>query len=288
MCVSGCSWSTLLRAAAVVVLLALQACCVSSLSDQCLPITLANNCPNPTDYAMYVDGTTANTTVVGGFFSVSMWDRISEETDSEVCTLCDASSAQFPPHRFAVEQAEALLYATDLINAMDRNRMLSYRLYDTCGNDETRDNCARSQMTWLAREKLPRVLASIVCPFYQIHSVSMPESEFVELANNVVNEEEDHSTDLLIQTGFLSLLDSPFLHSSTVKFDVFLPYQNQFLMLQQTCELQALVAVDFLAQEGWGDVTLVTSGDYCGGESTLLFKQQIDDKDLDCHFNVGG
>ena len=58
-------------------------------------------------------------------------------------------------------------------------------------------------------------------------------------------------------------------------------------MLQQTCKLQALVAVDFLAQEGWGDVTLVTSEDYCGGESTLLFKQQIDDKELNCHFNVG-
>ena len=153
MCVSGCSWSTLLRAAAVVVLLALQACCVSSLSNQCLPSSVANDCPDPTDYAMYVDGTTANTTVVGGFFSVSMWDRISEETLDYVCTLCDANSAQFPPHRFAVEQAEALLYATDLIAAMDRNRMLSYRLYDTCGNDQTHDNCVGSQMTWLASKK---------------------------------------------------------------------------------------------------------------------------------------
>ena len=248
------------------------------------------NCPDPLQTAIV--SSSSDGLSIGGLFSNSRY-KIDAETTRPFCTRCQGASNNSLQHRFAVEQAEALLYAIDVIES-ELGYPVGHSIMDTCGFSEelegvTADFCYREQVR--RYRNLQSVLATIVGPYYayQKHpsSDSMSESEFVDLtrilAAQIAAVQSDSPPD---SRGMLSLLDLPFLSSDTVESLLPEGFTERFAMLQQTCELQALVAVDFLAQEGWGNVTVVASSDSCGGKSLLEVHNHIQRKKMGCHFNV--
>ena len=238
------------------------------------------NCPDSLTRASITSNT--NLVLVAGSFSLSRWDT-NVATAGPFCTLCDNNDSV--PHRFAVEQAEALLSAVDLMNSVtdDSEQVgpLGYRIFDTCGNSDVASRCVKAQLNRYRREKLLTVaLATIVGPYYQKHSpASMSDDELVDLSHALIDADPPSST------GLLSLMDIPFPYSQDVEDVHVSGIGERFVMLQQTCELQASAAVDFLAHEGWENVVIVASGDFCGGASLMQFRDHIDSKN-DRHFKV--
>lgn len=253
---------------------------VYNVRSQCLTHL---NCPDPLQTAM-VKSSSANT-AIGGLFSNS---RLDEDHDviMTFCTRCQAASVLYntsvQQHRFAVEQAEALLYAVEVIEK-ELGYPVDYSIMDTCGfnqQEETAAGCLESQVRRLIQsgEFFAPLLATIVGPYYSkgLLLQSLLKEDFGRLLQVLAANSPGPSS---TSTGMLSLLDLPFWD-----------YQNEatarFVMLQQACELQALAAVDFMAQEGWGTVTVVASGDACGGKSLLEVHSHIQRKRMECHFNV--
>ena len=250
--------------------------------SQCHP-SIAD-CPNPLQTGI-VSSPSQSKINIGGLFSNSRFDY-TKDTATPFCSRCNTPPASIPiTHRFAVEQAEALLHAIELISKYDNQGdlgHLGYRIMDTCGYDDIAKDCLAGQVGEYRRiDKLIVVLATIVGPFYELFSQSMSKSEFVSLSQDLI------APTLQSSGGVLSLLDLPFWYTTEVVEGIDDTSKGmQFLMLQQTCQLQALAAVDFLAQEGWGNVTVVASGDSCGAESLLEVYNHIERRKLGCHFNV--
>jgi hypothetical protein len=185
-----------------------------------------------------------------------------------------------------VEQAEALLHAIDLINARSQlygrqeHLTIGYGIMDTCGNAEASE-CFEEQMREYRDSIINyKALATIVGPYYDenidIGDRSMTEDEFSDLSTELTD---------VYSGGMLSLLDLPFWYSEKLQELDNVGKTSQMIMLQQTCQLQAWAVVDFLAQQGWGNVTIVASRDSCGEKSLSEIPIHIQRKKLGCHFN---
>jgi hypothetical protein len=185
-----------------------------------------------------------------------------------------------------VEQAEALLHAIDLINARSQlygrqeHLTIGYGIMDTCGNAEASE-CFKEQIQEYRNTVINyKALATIVGPYYDenidIGDRSMTKKEFAALSTQLTD---------VYSGGMLSLLDLPFWYSEELQDLDNVGKTSQMIMLQQTCQLQAWAAVDFLAQQGWANVSIVASRDSCGKESLSEIHNHIQRKKLGCHFN---
>lgn len=153
---------------------------------------------------------------------------------------------------------------------------LGYDITDTCGNHEDDSQCVTRQAGIPNLAFGYGALSTIIGPYYSDVSASLTNNEMLDLFTGLAGSGQRDDK------GVISLLDEPF------------PYASQFadidplqvVMFQQSCELQAAAAVDFVIQERWVEVTVVGSGDNCGGLSLQLFHDALKAKRLDCHFKV--
>ena len=254
--------------AAVVVMLY-----VYHVRSQCIEVgRTVSNCPNPLQTAIV--SSSSDGLNIGGLFSDSGLTYDVFDAVTPICTRCQGASNNSLQHRFAVEQAEALLYAIDVIER-ELRYPVGHRIMDTCGLSD----CLADQVREYHEDPklLQSVLATVVGPYYQKDRDSMSEYDSILALTDILAISPTLSAQF--STGILSLLDLPFSNSDTDISDL-------FVMIQQTCELQASVAVDFLAQEGWGNVAIVASSDSCGGKSLLEVHNHIQRKEMGCHFNV--
>ena len=256
-----------------------------SVGDYCYteePRTLPiNECPGKNSRVYSVGD---NAVRIGGMFSISQWNIIQKRfmgTTGE-CSACHNGSRQL--QLFAIEQAEALIRAVELINESDLlgNTNLIYDIWDTCGGQMT-SACIERQAHEL--HYTYEVLATIVGPYYSDMSFSMKEEELVKLYSTLG--QGIIGTDAVIKRkGVWSLLDYPYRHTPYLDDEVYSYLETQVIMLQQTCEIQAAAAVNFLEEEGWYDVTMVASNDYCGIWAIAKFYEGVKQSPFHCHFDI--
>ena len=225
------------------------------------------NCP---DLDNGVRKNAPSTSEIGGLFSVSRW--IATE---QLCTICSPGE---PPvaNRFAVEQVEAMIYASELVSRMVS---LGYQIVDTCGNHADGSECPSRQAGQLNGAGTGGPFATIIGPYYSGNSASLTNAEMRDLFEAAGGQLPRSGK------GVLSLIDEPYPDPSTFADDPGLSL-GQVFMLQQSCDLQAAAVVDFIIQERWVDLTVVGSGDDCGGLSLQLVHETLKDRELDCHFKV--
>ena len=203
--------------------------------------------------------------MIGGVFSISSWR-------SKSCSLCSDDPIV---QRASVELAEALILATEILNnaTEEEDVAFGYSIDDSCGNHRTAE-CIQSLTPTRS------TLATVVGPYYAEQSISLNETEQSILYKHL-NGFPPHD-----DKGIFSLLDVPFSYSTDVQNFVATLDMSQIVMFHQTCELQALAAVDFILQERWWNVTVLGSGDACGTASLRLFKQELMRRNIFCHFQV--
>ena len=237
----------------------------------------------------------ANSThIIAGVFSVSAWRVKASDTRNQDCSLCADSrltdgSGSAPVRgpaasrpagsstvsrtlRFAVEQSEALILATQQLNDATFSHF-GYDITDSCGNHFGTD-CIQTL------DPMSTTLATIVGPYYADASVSLDNSEVLSIFSRLGA--TNSSTGRLI----FSLLDVPFSYTQAMRPFATGKGSAQVIMLQPSCELQALAAVDFVARVEWLDVTVIGSGDACGTAALRVFKEELDRKGIACHFEV--
>ena len=212
---------------------------------------------------------------IGGMFSISQWDNDGERR----CSACHAGARRL--QLFAVEQTEAMIESIERINEsgmLGNATRLVYEVWDTCGDDRD-SHCIYAQATETFSSEL---LATVVGPYYSDTSYSMNNDALKALYNNLGLSQR--ITNIRIRDrGVWSLLDYPYMYSQDINIG---DLRDQLVMLQQTCELQAQAAVDFLEREGWYDVTVIVSNDYCGGRSMVKFDQAVKQSRSYCRFDV--
>ena len=214
--------------------------------------------------------------MIEGFFSLSQW------LDDDPINHCSTCQGKNLISRFAVEQAEALVQTvTNYVNratlASIANTSVGYKLTDTCGNHRT-DRCMSAQAGLV--QKTTPTMATIVGPYYADHSGSPNDREiskmFTTLAGILPSNDK----------GIISLLDVPFLYTSAMKNLVATVDNSHIVSFQQSCDLQAVAAVDLVAYLGLVNVSVVASGDLCGEYSLRTFARHVKEKKLECRFNV--
>ena len=256
-----------------------------SVGDYCYteePRTLPiNECPGKNSRVYSVGD---NAVRIGGMFSISQWNIIQKRlmgTTGE-CSACHNGSRQL--QLFAIEQAEALIRAVELINESDLlgNTNLIYDIWDTCGGQMT-SACIKRQAHEL--HYTYEVLATILGPYYSDISFSMKEEELVKLYSTL-GQGIRGTNAVIIKKGVWSLLDYPYRYTLDLDEEVNSYLETQVIMLQQTCEIQAAAAVDFLVEEGWYDVTMVASNDYCGIWAIAKFYEGVNRSLSHCHFDI--
>ena len=226
----------------------------------------------------------ANSThTLAGVFPVSLWQVVRNE-----CSLCadaprsnstgatDSTTTSSSTQLFAVEQSEALIVATELVNSMthlDGSVNFGYDIRDSCGNHMGSD-CINTL------DPLANTLATVVGPYYAGMTASLDDDEVLSIFSRL--DAKNGSTDRLI----FSLLDVPFSYARTMGRFASGNGSAQVIMLEPSCELQALAAVDFIARKRWLDVTVFGNGDACGRASLRAFKEELDRKGIACHFEV--
>jgi serine/threonine protein kinase/NADH:ubiquinone oxidoreductase subunit 6 (subunit J) len=117
-------------------------------------------------------------------------------------------------------------------------------------------------------------LATVVGPYYSGSSSSLTSEFLLDITRRQFPRGGK---------GILLLLDEPYPDPWAVDRQELL---EQTFMLQQSCDLQAAAVVDFIIQEKWVDLTVVASGDDCGGLSLQLIDRTLKDRGLDCHFKI--
>ena len=218
--------------------------------------------------------TSGSSLVIGGVFSVSSW-RVRK--DKQDCSLCHKTPEnEATTIRFAVEQAEALILATELLNNMTGlgDDFFGYDITDSCGN-----HLSKQDKTCISKlSPLRNTLATVLGPYYADISVSLDDPEVISIYSRLTSKSQDGR-------GIFSVLDVPFLNSANSPTG---SVSTQVVMFQQTCELQALAAVDFIVYQRWEHITVIGSGDTCGAAALRTFKQELERKGVACNFEVSG
>jgi hypothetical protein len=218
--------------------------------------------------------------VIGGVFSLSTW-RVQVQGNTfadQYCSPClDPGQSTGPGEsrastvsRFAVEQAEALILAVEILSSMTDlgDESFGFDITDSCGNHLPGSNSCLSKLS-----PLDKTLATIVGPYYSHISLSLDEPEVLSIYSRLAENKQ----------GIFSLLDVPFPNSlNTPRSSA----HAQVVMFQQTCELQAMAAVDFVVHERWERLAVIGSGDPCGVVSLRKFKQELNKKGVACNFEV--
>ena len=211
---------------------------------------------------------------IGGLFSVHQ-DKINPFSLRHRCSLSDF-------HRFGVEQAEALIFAVELLLEESRNSSISgYSIYDSCGIVPSHGlGCVRDQARALVipDNKDECALATIVGPFYWGDTSDSLVYNNVELRNVFNQAFGVGTTSTEDKRGVLSLVDQSIAFASSV------PAQRdeQLVFMQPSCQVQVSAVVDFLLAARWREVVLVTSGDDCGQKNSDEFRKEIEDRRLAC------
>ena len=253
---------------AVVFLVCLLQCVVSSIPDDCqyLPDTVKGPSNDTASY------------IIGGMFAVHQ----QKKHPGSAVVYCSLDSANLPDdvqptvHRFSVEQTEALALAVDSVNAngtLLNGKTLGFAIRDTCGLLST-VNCPEDLGRYLVSED--DVTATVVGPFYddgdeRKKAIDTVETIFRQLSNT------NPSPDGWEGHGVFPLLDIPEL-PSTDSTD----YRQTVRYVSQSCALQARAAVDFLVEAGWQDIILVTSSDNCGFNISREFNDIV--RKRECNF----
>ncbi|XP_065844628.1 uncharacterized protein [Oscarella lobularis] len=214
---------------------------------------------------------------MGGLFSVHR-DRRNPFNAMYSCSPSDF-------HRFGVEQAEALIFAYELLN--NSTDISGYSIYDSCGlmpPIDTASPCVEDQARALRSpdEKDECALVTIVGPFYRggdeetVNSVVYGSSQLLALYEGVFGSGQD-------KRGVFSLVDEPI---GWIPDDDFGSSSDQIVFMQASCDLQARAAVDVLLSARWERVLVVVSGDACGNANKGAFQREIDTRQLECSLNV--
>lgn len=235
------------------------------------------DCPSPVNALRNIN---ESSYVIGGVFSLSTW-RVQVQGNTladQYCSPClDPGQSTGPGEsrastvsRFAVEQAEALILAVEILSSMTDlgDESFGFDITDSCGNHLPGSNSCLSKLS-----PLDKTLATIVGPYYSHISLSLDEPEVLSIYSRLAENKQ----------GIFSLLDVPFPNSlNTPRSSA----HAQVVMFQQTCELQAMAAVDFVVHERWERLAVIGSGDPCGVVSLRKFKQELNKKGGACNFEV--
>ena len=208
---------------------------------------------------------------VGGLFSAR---RDRQSPSNAAAYFC---SRDF--HRFGVEQAEALIFAYELLGGP--THIKGYSIYDSCGlmpAINSSDHCVEYQARTLGypREISECPLVTIVGPFYR--------GGDDEVINSVVYDSDQllHLYEALSQTllgnGVFSLVDEPI---DWIPKEEYGSKVRQIVFMQASCDLQARAAVDVLLVASWERVLVVVSSDECGKANKRAFEREIDTRQLE-------
>ncbi|XP_065844638.1 uncharacterized protein [Oscarella lobularis] len=215
---------------------------------------------------------------MGGLFSVRR-DRRNPFNAMYFCSPSDF-------HRFGVEQAEALIFAYELLN--NSTDMSGYSIYDSCGlmpPIDTSSPCVEDQARALRSpdEKDECALVTIVGPFYRggdeetVNSVVYQSpSQLLALYEGVFGSGQD-------KRGVFSLVDEPI---DWIARDDYGSFLEQIVFMQASCDLQARAALDVLLSARWERVLVVVSNDECGKANKRAFQREIDTRQLKCRLDV--
>lgn len=235
-----------------------------------------NNCPR--DYAMSqnTDNSTNVVFTVGGLFPIHQ--QVIHPLSGR--TQCTAMNNKLKPqfHRFAVEQAEALILAIDMINSNPKvlpNVTLQYAMWDTCGI--LHSQCAEDQARALVEND--DVIGTIVGPYFYDGSERYDENDIDDLYEQVVSVQSTSVSG----RALISFIDVPFNYAE--EDNVYYELKGRLAYLQQSCILQARAAVDFLDQVGWQEVSVIASDDNCGTASLQEFASYINKQGLGCRLD---
>ena len=216
---------------------------------------------------------------IGGLFSVHQ-DKRDRTNNKYRCSLSHFD-------RFGVEQAEALIFAAEILRTtLNRTTISGHSIYDSCGlvpptevvPSESR--CVEDQARALNSPDTAAecALATVVGPFYRGDG-SDSFAYIYDDPNGPLNVYEN----LLIgeNRGVLSLVDEPFVPQLQLPI-----IRNQIVYMQPSCELQASAAVEFLLAARWQRVAVVVSGDACGEANREAFKEEIRSRRLECDIDA--
>ena len=235
-----------------------------------------DHCPSSTTASQSGMNNDDKVFTVGGLFSIHQQD-VNQLTGQTECT---ATNPLLKPrfHRFAVEQAEALILAVDMINSRSdilTNATLHYAMWDTCGFSES--HCVENQAQALVENN--DVIGTILGPFYYEGPEPYSEHDIVDVYEHIVMHNPGSSTG----RAAFPFVDIPFIYEGIHAHDNI----NDMLVYQQeSCVLQAQAAVDILNHVGWQQVLLVTSGDNCGRRSRQEFANYVINQSSTCQPNV--
>eukprot|EP00118_Oscarella_pearsei_P015971 m.148693 g.148693 ORF g.148693 m.148693 type:complete len:746 (+) comp38504_c0_seq1:98-2335(+) len=207
---------------------------------------------------------------VGGMFSAHQINLVKKDA----ATQCSLGNPELF-HRFGVEQMEALIFATELVNMGTDNGtsdFLGYSIYDTCGDlPPLARECAEQQAKALASPDNLKdaAVATVVGPFYREQTIKVSEDKLKDIYESPVR-------------GVLSLVDEPIdlLSGETVSS------LKNVVYMQPNCKLQARAAVDFVVAVGWHRVSVVASDDGCGLANLEEFDEAIKRKQVECSIMV--
>ena len=231
------------------------------------------NCPRDSAMSQHLDNATKIVFTIGGLFPIHQ-QHINSFSGK---TQCTATSSLLKPqfHRSAVEQAEALILATDMINSNPEilpNVTLQYAMWDTCGI--LHSQCAEDQARALVENN--DVIGTIVGPYFYDGSERYDEKDIADLYEQVVSVHPASPSG----RALISFIDVPFTYDEDI--NLYNDLKARVAYLQQSCILQARAAVDFLDHVGWQEVSVVASDDNCGTASLQEFASYIEKQGFGC------
>ena len=201
----------------------------------------------------------------------------SARRDRQIPTNAAAYFCSRDFHRFGVEQAEALIFAYELLKVSTANS--GYSIYDSCGlmpPIKLSNRCVEDQARALISPDMidECAILTIVGPFYRGGEDEIINSAVYDSDQLLGLYESLHG----FGSGVFSLADEP---TNWIPKEEYVSMVRQIIFMQASCDLQARAAVDVLLFATWERVLVVVSSDECGKANKRAFEREINTRKLE-------